>query len=162
MIDDDYSKAIKYLIGLGTNLGNKTKNIENALLLLEKQGKILKKSHLDHTKAWGIKDQPDFFNMVIFFETQHDPFQLLEIIFGIEKQIGRIREKRWGPRIIDIDILWAENMIINKNGLIIPHPFLHKRDFVLREIIEITPNLIHPIFKKTFKKLKKENKAIRK
>jgi 2-amino-4-hydroxy-6-hydroxymethyldihydropteridine diphosphokinase len=153
MTDEDRSKTIKYLIGLGTNLGNKAKNIGTALLLLEKQGKILKKSHLDHTKAWGIEDQPDFLNMVILLKTLYDPFQLLKIILGIEEKLGRIRGKKWGPRKIDIDILWAKNRVINKNELIIPHPFLHKRDFVLREIIEITPNFIHPIFKKTFKEL---------
>ena len=142
---------MKYLLGLGSNLGDRNENIHKAIEYLSEFGKIKKISSIEETEPWGNKDQKKFLNCVLLMESSSDPFELLKKLQKIEAKLGRRREIHWGPRTIDIDILWADNLIINENNLIIPHPYLHKRDFVLREINEIAPGFIHPVFKKKFK-----------
>ena len=125
-------------LGLGTNLGDRHLNLENAISLINQQvGKILKQSSIHETKAWGKTDQPDFLNLVIKIETKLVPQMLLQKCLSIENEIGRIREEKWGPRLIDIDILYYNDLIIDDENLKIPHPFINEREFVLNPLKEI-------------------------
>jgi 2-amino-4-hydroxy-6-hydroxymethyldihydropteridine diphosphokinase len=141
-------------IGLGSNLGNRKQNCENAISLLkENRITVLKRSTMFETAPWGIKDQPKFINMAIKIDTILEPEDLLSLLKEIESAIGRTQTFRWGPRIIDLDILLYDNSIINTNTVKIPHPGIKDRDFVLRPLSEIAPEKIHPVFKKSIKKL---------
>jgi 2-amino-4-hydroxy-6-hydroxymethyldihydropteridine diphosphokinase len=139
---------------LGSNLGDSKKFISNAIVAIEKKiGLVKAKSALYQTAAWGKLDQPEFINQVIEVETKLSPVVLLENILEIEKILGRERLEKWGARIIDIDILFYENQIINELDLIIPHPFLHVRRFTLMPLSEIAPRLMHPILLKSISQL---------
>ena len=141
-------------IGLGTNMGERELNLQNAIEHIEKKvGKVLAQSSIYETPAWGLTDQPDFLNQVIEIETSQTPPQILENILQIEIEMGRIREKKWGPRLIDLDILFYNNLIFNTENLQIPHPYIHQRAFVLEPLNEIAPNFVHPVFEKTISEL---------
>lgn len=141
-------------IALGTNLGNRQKNLKEAIVELNKFGKIIQKSHIYETEPIGYKDQGSFLNMVVKFKTGISPFSLLKKLKKIEKKFGREKTIRNGPRIIDLDILFYSTKIIKTNVLEIPHPRLHQRDFVLIPLSEIAPNKIHPILRKKISTLK--------
>jgi 2-amino-4-hydroxy-6-hydroxymethyldihydropteridine diphosphokinase len=135
-------------IGIGSNLGNRQKNCLRAIeLLTGKKIIVTKRSSLYETEPWGIKDQPKFLNMVIEIETKLNPKKLLVILKDIENEVGRKESLKWGPRVIDLDILLVDNLILNQDDLIIPHPLMHKRDFVLRPLAEIAPDVKHPLLK---------------
>lgn len=141
-------------IGIGSNLGNREENCLHAIKLLEKGGIIVKKrSSLYETEPWGVKDQPPFLNMAIEIETALKPKELLKILKDVEKEVGRKESTKWGPRIIDLDILLIDNIVLNKDNLKIPHPFMHERDFVLRPLHEIAPSVKHPLLKMTVREL---------
>jgi 2-amino-4-hydroxy-6-hydroxymethyldihydropteridine diphosphokinase len=162
-----FDRAIKKIISvekelfilLGTNLGDRNTNLQQAISELEvKIGKILTQSKIYQTAAWGITDQPDFLNQVLHIETKLKPQKVLEIILSIEKKMGRVRLQKWGARLIDIDILYYGMKIINETDLIIPHPFLQERMFTLKPLAEIAPNFIHPVFNKSNTVLMEESK----
>lgn len=133
-------------IGIGSNLGNREKNCLHAIEFLEKKGITVKKmSSMYETKPWGVKDQPPFLNMAIEIETALKPKELLALLKDIEAEIGREESLRWGPRKIDLDILLFDNIVLNRNDLIIPHPLMHERDFVLRPLCEIASDIKHPL-----------------
>ena len=133
-------------IGIGSNLGNREKNCRQAVELLENKGILIKKkSSLYETEPWGIRDQPLFFNMAIEIETELKPEELLEVLQAVETEIGREKTFKWGPRIIDLDILLYDDIILREETLTIPHPLMHERDFVLRPLSEIAPDMKHPI-----------------
>lgn len=135
-----------YLL-LGTNQGNRGRNLEQATDHIVKVGsEIIKKSSIYETAPWGITDQPPFLNLVIHFRTTENPHSLLEKLLNIEREMGRKRIGKWGPRIIDIDILFYDNRTINTEDLTIPHPEIQNRMFTLLPLKEIAPNLIHPVF----------------
>lgn len=139
--------AIAY-IGIGSNLGNRQENCLHAIELLQKKGIIVtKRSSLYETEPWGVKDQPLFINMAIEIETSLEPGELLKVLKNIEKELGRQQTLQWGPRTIDLDILLFDDIILNKDNLKIPHPLLHERDFVLRPLCEIAPDVYHPLLK---------------
>jgi 2-amino-4-hydroxy-6-hydroxymethyldihydropteridine diphosphokinase len=141
-------------LGLGSNLGEAEKNIINGLRYLKMSKlELLKLSSLYYTEPVGKEDQPYFYNMVVKASTNYSPDELLKVIKEIEKALGRVWTEKWGPRIIDIDILFYGSKIVNKENLIIPHPELHKRDFVLIPMAEIEPNFLHPVFNKTIEEL---------
>lgn len=147
-------------IGLGSNIGEREKNCTIALEKLNKKGiRIKKVSSMHETEPWGLKDQPRFINMVVEVETDLTPEGLLAVLKEIEKEMGREKTVKWGPRIIDLDILFYNDKIINEKELQIPHPLLHKRDFVLRPLVEIAPDKIHPILKKSIRRLMEELNA---
>lgn len=130
-----------------------------ALELLRGRGITIKKiSSFYETEPWGVKEQPKFINLAIEAETDFSPDELLFILKDIENRIGRTKTLRWGPRIIDLDILFYGDEIIDTEDLQIPHHMLHKRDFVLVPLDEISPAKIHPVFKKTIRQLKEELK----
>lgn len=139
--------AIAY-IGIGSNLGKKEENCLHALELLQRRGIIVKKrSSLYDAEPWGIKEQPRFINMAVEIETRLEPKDLLGVFKEIEKGMGRKESVRWGPRIIDLDILLFEDMVLKEEDLEIPHPLMHERDFVLRPLCEIAPDRVHPLLK---------------
>ena len=143
-----------YLL-LGGNLGDKEKNLKQAIVLLEqKLGSTAKKSSIFITAAWGNTNQPPFYNQAISINTVLSPLDLLKEILKIEEQIGRKRTNdKWQERIIDIDILFYNNEVIELPELKIPHPFIQDRKFVLIPMNEIAPDFIHPVLKKTIKQL---------
>ena len=156
MIKNQLKKATIVLL-LGGNLGDRFQNIINAVnAIKEFVGSIQKKSSLYETAAWGITDQPHFLNQVVVVHTILSAQQVLEKILFIEKQLGRERLVKMGPRIIDIDILFYDDKIIEEENLIIPHPRLQERKFVLEPLNELIPNYIHPILKKSVKVLLQE------
>jgi 2-amino-4-hydroxy-6-hydroxymethyldihydropteridine diphosphokinase len=138
-----------YLL-LGSNMGNSKQKLLTAIRYIEKEiGSVTRQSHLYKTAAWGKTDQPDFINQVIIVETSLDPQQTIKTILSIEKKMGRIRTEKNAPRIIDIDILFFGKQVINETELIIPHPQLANRRFVLIPLNELSPLLKHPVLKKT-------------
>ncbi len=147
----------KVVIALGTNIGDKEQNIERALLLIEARGiKILKKSSVIKTEPYGYTEQPEFLNCVVLAETELTPNKLLETLLSIEKEMGRVRKIHWGPRIIDLDIIFYDNLAINEENLKIPHPDMQNREFVLKPLNEIAPCYVHPVLCKTVRTLYEE------
>lgn len=142
-----------YLL-LGSNIGNTAARLKKAKELLSVYiGNIKRESSLYTTAAWGNTRQPDFLNQVIILETQLSPENVMESILDIEKKMGRIRTKKYDPRIIDIDILFYEKKMINTPQLSVPHPQIANRRFVLVPLNELSPNLKHPALKKTIHQL---------
>ena len=142
-----------YLL-LGSNMGNSTELLSNAIEQIEnKIGPLLLQSNLYATAAWGNTSQPDFLNQVIKVATNLAAAETLAIILSIEKKMGRIRTIKNAPRIIDIDILFFNNEIINRSDLIVPHPEIQNRRFVLTPLHEIAPQMIHPVLNKTIEQL---------
>lgn len=142
------------IIGLGTNVGNKKTNLENAILLIKNEvGSVINQSKVIETKPWGKLDQDDFLNQIIVIETCLYPLELLEKLKQIEVKLGRIKTQKWGERILDLDILFYENYIFQSPSLIIPHPFIQDREFVLLSLNELFPDKIHPKLRKSFKEL---------
>lgn len=131
------------LIGLGSNMGDREANIENALRLLSTDClvQIKKVSSIYETAPYGNITQSDFLNQIAVIETDLLPLKLLECCLTIERQMGRIRDVRWGPRCIDIDILWWESVLIDNKELQIPHPGNLQRRFVLVPMNELVPDL---------------------
>jgi 2-amino-4-hydroxy-6-hydroxymethyldihydropteridine diphosphokinase len=122
--------------------------LEIAIQAIELQiGRIKSKSSIHITKAWGKTDQADFANAALEVETSLTPEEALRLCLSIEKEMGRIRKEKWGPRIIDIDIIFYNSEIISLENpsLQIPHTYAHEREFVLQPLVEIAPNYIHPV-----------------
>lgn len=142
-------------IGLGSNMGNKTANMEKAVLELGKVpgNKVLAVSSFYKTEPVGGIEQNWFVNAVAELETTLSPGELLNTLLDIEKSLGRIRGVKWGPRVIDLDILLYDNLVMDEEGLSIPHPYLHERGFVLVPLVEIAPKVMHPKFKKCMSEL---------
>jgi len=124
-------------LGLGSNLGDAEANVMEAIRRLEKVGTILKKSKFYLTAPWGVLDQPDFVNAVIQIDTEHSPRTLLEKTQAIEKEMGRLETYKWGPRLIDIDILTYADVTVQETDLTIPHPHMTERSFVMIPLAEI-------------------------
>jgi len=141
-------------IGIGSNLGNREDNCEKAISLLSENGlNIVKMSSMIETEPWGMPDQPAFINMAVSFKTILSPEKLLALCKKIETDIGRTETIMWGPRMIDLDILFYDDLVMEKPGLSIPHPHIKDRAFVLKPLAEIAPDLIHPLLKKSIKEL---------
>jgi 2-amino-4-hydroxy-6-hydroxymethyldihydropteridine diphosphokinase len=141
---------MRYILGLGSNLGNKPGNLARAVRLLEARGaRILKVSSLYRTQPVGVLDQPWFINMALVAESRLPPPRFLEILQDIEREMKRRRQRDKGPRRIDLDILLAGRRIITTRRLVIPHPRLAERNFVLAPLAEIAPRAVHPVLGKT-------------
>ena len=139
---------------LGSNQGNAIGNLEIAKkYILEKIGVLQRLSSFYKTAAWGETDQPDFYNQVLIIQTILDAEQLLEKTLSIEQQMGRTRTKKWSPRIIDIDILFFDQQIINSGTLQVPHPAIPMRRFTLVPLVEVAPDFIHPVHQKNMRTL---------
>ena len=140
-------------VGLGTNQGNRHQNLADAIRALCERVIVLDRSSIYRTKAWGLEDQPDFFNQVLHVQTELSPIDLLEVIQEIEHKLGRQRAIRWGPRSIDLDILLYGDVILHTESLQIPHPGIPDRNFVLSGLMDLAPNLKHPALGKTIREL---------
>ncbi len=144
-------------IAIGTNLGNKEKNVQQSIeKIVQNNIHITKKSAIYKTMPYGYKDQPLFLNCAVQAETMLLPKELLYTLLSIEKQMGRVRKIHWGPRVIDLDIIFYDNLIINTPDLKIPHPDMQNREFVLKPLCDIAPGFVHPILHKTMKQLLKD------
>ena len=145
-------------IGIGSNLGNREENCDKSIQLIEEDSriKITKRSSMIETEPWGIKDQPKFINMAVEIVTDLKPKALLSLLKKIETESGRSPGRRWGPRVIDLDILFYDDLVLKIPGLEIPHPEICKRDFVLIPLKEIAPEKLHPVLKKKIKELLQE------
>ncbi len=137
-------------IALGSNLGEKKQNILTAFNYMEQAGlKILAVSSLLETEPYGVTDQPFFINAAVKIETELAAHDLLRLLLAIELKMGRVRKRHWGERNIDLDLLLYDNLIINDKDLILPHPDMQNRLFVLSPLAEIAGDVIHPVFKIT-------------
>ncbi len=131
------------LIGLGGNLSDVAATIEQALAALEADGvRVLARSSNWRTPPWGKTDQPAFVNACILAETGLEPRALLDLCLEVERRLGRRREERWGPRVIDLDLLDVDGRVIDEPGLTLPHPRLSERAFVLVPLAEIAPDRV--------------------
>ena len=136
-------------IGLGTNLGDRLANINRAVALLARNIKIIKASALYETEPEDYKNQPDFFNCVLLADVEAGAPALLAILKDMEKQVGRTESLRGGPRLIDADLLFYGREVIGQPGLVVPHPRIPQRLFVLAPLAEIAADFIHPALHKT-------------
>lgn len=142
---------------LGSNLGDRPQVLAAAREAIgEQAGSIVNQSAIYETAPWGITDQPAFLNQVIEISTSLLPEDLLRIILNIEHDLGRVRYERWGARVIDIDILYFGQTVMDSARLTLPHPRIQDRRFVLAPLAEIAPNFLHPVLQKTSSKLLEE------
>ena len=146
-------------IGIGSNLGTPGKNCIEAIEKISstKDIKIISRSSFYQTEPIGEVQQDWFVNSAIKIKTNLSPTHLLSNLLNIESAMGRTREEKWGPRLIDLDLLFYGNLILRKKGLTLPHPEILKRKFVLIPMSEIAENLVHPTLKKTIKTLLQES-----
>ena len=144
---------IQVFLGIGTNLGDRERNLQEARAALSQRLEILKESSIYQTAPWGYLDQPAFLNQVIEAQTDLSSLNLLDFLKQTEKQLGRQANFRFGPRLIDLDILFYGNRIIQTPRLQVPHPRLTERAFVLKPLAEIAPEFVHPQNKQTVTQL---------
>ena len=145
-------------ISLGSNMGNKKENLEKAISELSqvKDTFVTKKSEIIETEPFGYKEQDDFLNACVGIKTLLPARELLKELLAIEKRMGRERKIKWGPRIIDLDIIFYGKEVIEEDDLIVPHPYMEYREFVLKPLEEIIPNFVHPLLMKRVSTLRKE------
>jgi len=142
-------------IGIGSNVGDKARQCEQGISEIQKldRHRLLARSSLYKTQPIGYTEQDWFINLVIKIETEMDAPALLSSLKEIESRLGRVETLRWGPRTIDLDILFFNDHQIQTDELTVPHPLIQDRQFVLVPLAEIDPNLTHPVLKKTVKEL---------
>ena len=137
-------------IALGSNLGERKQNILTALNYMEQSGlKILAVSSLLETEPYGVTDQPSFINAAVKIETELAAHDLLRLLLAIELKMGRVRKRHWGERNIDLDLILFDDKIMKDKDLIVPHPDMQNRLFVLSPLAEIAGDVVHPVFKIT-------------
>ena len=149
----------KVYLSLGTNLGNKTGNLLQAIVCLSKEtGKLSAISSVYETEPWGYKSGNNFLNMAVCIETLLKPEEILSLTKSIEKSIGREEKTTdsYRDRLIDIDLIAYSDLIINSNSLKLPHPLFHERRFVLEPLNEIAPDFVHPVLQKKVSELLEE------
>jgi len=148
------TKKQKVFLQLGSNIGDRVCYLNLAKrFIVDEIGSVKNESRIYESAPWGVSSQDYYLNEIIEVNTVDDPYTVLKKILNIEKKIGRVRKKKWSSRIIDIDIIFYDNFIINNKNLTIPHEYMHKRNFVLFPLNEIAADFLHPIFKKTVNKL---------
>jgi len=148
-------------IGFGSNVGDGIKNCRRALEAIgaDPRNRLGPCSPFYRTEPVGKRDQDWFINGVAAVETSMTPQEMLEFLLSVEDRMGRVRQEKWGPRIIDLDILFYGDMVLDENSLQIPHPRLRERRFVLIPLKDIAPDLIHPVFRRTISQLLSELKS---
>ena len=141
-------------LALGTNLGDRFANLQAAIATLPPAIRVLNQSPVYETPPWGLTDQPAFLNMALKGQTHLVPLALLAHLKYLENELGRLPAVRWGPRRIDMDILFYDKLILDTPELTIPHPRLHERAFVLVPLANLEPDLVHPVLGATIKQLR--------
>ncbi|NII27714.1 2-amino-4-hydroxy-6-hydroxymethyldihydropteridine diphosphokinase [Pseudoflavitalea sp. X16] len=146
-----------YLL-IGGNVGDRRENLRQAVTAIDQScgGHVVRQSAIYETAAWGKTDQQAFLNQALLLSTSFTPTHLLQQILQTEVLLGRVRQERYGPRIIDIDILFFNDAIINDPALTVPHPEVQNRRFALTPLQEIAPGLVHPVLKKSVDQLLQE------
>ena len=149
-VDIERSRHLAY-IALGSNMGDREGHLRFAVGELENASgcRVVKVSGFANTQPYGNTDQDEFLNGCLELETLLSPHELLDLLHEIENQAGRVRNEHWGPRTLDLDIVYYDDLIMSDDSLRIPHAETHKRDFVLQPLIEIAPSKLHPILSKT-------------
>lgn len=141
-------------LSIGTNMGNRAANLELVHSLISRNiGIVSKESSIYETAAWGVENQEDYYNQVLCVKTALEPTVLLHKCQVIEQKMGRVRMLKWEPRIIDIDILFFNDLVLQEKELKIPHPLLQERNFVLKPLCEIAMEWKHPELNKTVQEL---------
>jgi 2-amino-4-hydroxy-6-hydroxymethyldihydropteridine diphosphokinase len=140
-------------LALGSNLGDRLANLKQAIDSLTPQMEVKAKSSVYETPPWGYEDQPKFLNQVVKAKTYLDPEPLLKHLKRLEVALGRQASFPNGPRLIDMDILFYDELILNTSSLVIPHPRLQERGFVLLPLMELSPDLVHPLIKKSVREM---------
>jgi 2-amino-4-hydroxy-6-hydroxymethyldihydropteridine diphosphokinase len=140
-------------LALGSNLGDRRANLKEAIAALPPQMEVNAKSSVYETPPWGYEDQPKFLNQVIKAKTYLDAEPLLKHLKRLEVALGRKESFPNGPRLIDMDILFYDDLVLNTPALSVPHPRLHERGFVLLPLMDINPDLVHPINKKSVREM---------
>jgi 2-amino-4-hydroxy-6-hydroxymethyldihydropteridine diphosphokinase len=152
-------RAHRVYIGIGSNIGDKQKNLEDAAMRLasEEGVELVERSSFYETSPVGGPPQENYFNGVLAIETGLPPQNLLPLLEKIEKDMGRVRAGRNEPRVIDLDILLCDKMVLKEKEIEVPHPRMHERSFVLKGLAEIAPDAVHPVLNKTVKELYANN-----
>ena len=143
-------------LALGTNLGDRMENLHRALAALPPAVSVIALSSVYETPPWGYADQPAFLNMALAGETDLEPLALIAYLKNLETDLGREKTFRNGPRLIDMDILFYDDLVFNQDDLVIPHPRLHERAFVLVPLNDVAPDRMHPVLKRTVRDLLKD------
>lgn len=144
-------------LSLGSNEGNSHQNLSTAIAFISKEiGSVRKISPIYKTAAWGLTNQNDFLNICIEISTPFPPLLTMKKIIAIEMKMGRVRTQKWGPRIIDIDIVFFDQLILNHADLQLPHPHFQNRKFVLQPLSDIASKKIDPVSNKTVSNLAKQ------
>lgn len=144
----------KIFLITGGNIGNRKKKLNFAASLIEERiGKIIRRSKIYETDAWGITNQSTFYNQILIVESKFSAQKVIKKILEIEEEMGRVRSVKNAPRIIDIDVLFFNDDTVNEPNLIIPHQEIANRRFVLMPLSELAPDFIHPVLKKSIKEL---------
>ncbi len=140
-------------LSLGSNLGDRAANLLAAIAQIAAADPLGRISSLYETQPVDVQDQPWFLNCVAAIETRKTPRELLKFLLSIEAAMGRLRQRNKGPRKIDVDVLLFGDRVVQEPGLIIPHPSMQHRRFVLEPLVEIAPEVCHPVFRKTAREL---------
>ncbi|MBN2495821.1 MAG: 2-amino-4-hydroxy-6-hydroxymethyldihydropteridine diphosphokinase [Deltaproteobacteria bacterium] len=138
-------------LSIGANLGDARASCLQAAGALDRleQSRLVERSGLYRTEPVGVRDQPDFVNLAVCIQTGLDPRPLLERLQALERELGRVPSRRWGPRAIDLDLLLYGERVIQEPDLVVPHPRMHERRFVLAPLAEIAPRAVHPLLGRT-------------
>jgi 2-amino-4-hydroxy-6-hydroxymethyldihydropteridine diphosphokinase len=143
-------------IALGANLGDRRANLDAAIAHLRNTPgvRVTKvSSYIDNPAVGGPADSPAFLNAAAEVETELSPRELLDRLLAIEQEMGRQRREKWGPRVIDLDLLLYGDAIVSEPNLQVPHPLMHERRFVIEPLVEIAPDAMHPVLRKTMREL---------